>query len=90
MFGFGKRSELENSAALEAAINRSQAVIEFNMDGTIIHANPNFLGAVGYSLEEIRGRHHRMFVEPTYGQSREYEEFWAKLRRGEGMAAQPA
>jgi methyl-accepting chemotaxis protein len=71
-----------------AAIGRSQAVIEFNLDGTIITANENFCTAMGYALDEIRGRHHRMFVDPAYGQSAEYQAFWDKLRRGEGMAAE--
>ena len=65
------------------AIGKSQAVIEFNMDGTIITANDNFLGAVGYSLPEIQGQHHSMFATPEYGASAEYREFWAALNRGE-------
>ncbi len=66
-----------------AAVSKSQAVIEFNLDGTIITANDNFLGAVGYSLEEIRGKHHRMFVDSAYGRSSEYAEFWHHLNAGE-------
>ncbi len=65
------------------AIGRSQAIIEFNMDGTIITANENFLDTVGYTLEEIQGRHHSMFVTKEYAKSEEYDHFWAKLRRGE-------
>ncbi|MCB1783821.1 MAG: PAS domain-containing methyl-accepting chemotaxis protein [Alphaproteobacteria bacterium] len=65
------------------AIGKSQAVIEFETDGTIVTANANFLGAVGYSLDEIRGKHHSMFVDPSYAQSPEYKDFWAKLGRGE-------
>ena len=61
-----------------AAIGKSQAVIEFNMDGTIITANENFLGALGYSLDEIKGRHHSMFVDPAERDSAAYREFWAK------------
>ncbi len=71
-----------------AAINRSQAVIEFKMDGTIITANPNFLAIVGYTLEEIAGRHHSLFVEPAYRESAEYRGFWEKLARGEYDKAQ--
>jgi methyl-accepting chemotaxis protein len=71
-----------------SAIGKSQAVIEFNMDGTIIGANRNFLGAVGYSLEEIRGRHHSMFVEQGERDSAAYREFWAALNRGEYQAAE--
>ena len=77
-----------NLAGQIAAIGKSQAVIEFNMDGTIITANANFLGAMGYALEEIRGRHHSMFVEPAERDSAEYREFWAKLNRGEYQAAE--
>lgn len=65
------------------AIGKSQAIIEFNMDGTIIKANENFLSAVGYQSDEIVGRHHRMFAEPEYATSNEYAEFWQKLNRGE-------
>ena len=57
------------------AINKSQAVIEFEVDGTIITANENFLSAMGYTLEEIQGRHHSMFVEPETRTSVEYKEF---------------
>ncbi len=65
------------------AINRSQAVIEFNMDGTIITANKNFLDTVGYTLDEVKGKHHRMFVDSNYAQSREYKDFWKKLNEGQ-------
>ena len=75
-----------NLAGQIAAIGKSQAVIEFNMDGTIITANANFLGAMGYALEEIRGRHHSMFIEPAERESAGYREFWAKLNRGEYSA----
>jgi methyl-accepting chemotaxis protein len=71
-----------------AAISKSQAVIEFKMDGTIIAANDNFLSAMGYTLEEVRGKHHSMFVEEAYRQSPEYREFWAKLNRGEYVAGE--
>ena len=65
------------------AISKAQAVIEFNLDGTIIEANDNFLQTVGYSLDEIKGKHHRMFCEPEYAASAEYKTFWEKLGRGE-------
>ena len=77
----------ELGAIVEAA-GRSQAMIEFNMDGTIIAANENFLNALGYSLAEIKGRHHSMFVEPGYRDSAAYREFWAKLNRGDYDAAE--
>ena len=79
------RARLESAdyAGQIAAIGKSQAVIEFNMDGTIIGANENFLGAVGYALAEIQGQHHRMFVEPADRESAAYREFWQRLGRGE-------
>ena len=71
-----------------AAINKAQAVIEFNLDGTIISANENFLNVLGYSLDEVRGQHHKMFVAPNYRSSLEYQQFWEKLGRGEYDAGQ--
>jgi methyl-accepting chemotaxis protein len=65
------------------AIDRAQAVIEFNLDGTVITANANFLAVLGYSLDDVRGKHHRMFCDPSYVASPDYELFWAKLRRGD-------
>jgi len=71
-----------------SAIGRAQAVIEFNLDGTIITANENFLATVGYGLDEIRGKHHSMFVAPSERDSAAYREFWAKLGRGEFQSAE--
>ncbi len=71
-----------------AAISKSQAVIEFKMDGTIITANDNFLQTLGYSLEEIKGRHHSLFADEAYKHSAEYKEFWSKLSRGEYIAGE--
>jgi len=71
-----------------AAIDKAQAVIEFNMDGTIITANTNFLGALGYSLAEINGKHHSMFVDPSERDGAAYREFWAALNRGQYQAAE--
>ena len=65
------------------AISRAQAVIEFNLDGTIISANDNFLNVVGYSLNQIQGKHHRIFCDPDYTKTQEYKSFWEKLGRGE-------
>lgn len=70
------------------AIEKSQAVIEFAMDGTIIRANDNFLDAMGYTLADIRGRHHAMFVENDVRQSPAYRDFWAALNRGEYQAGE--
>lgn len=77
--------EMTQNAAFKAqiaAIDRAQAVIEFTLDGTIVAANDNFLKTLGYELEEIKGQHHRMFCEPQYTQSADYEAFWQKLRQG--------
>lgn len=65
------------------AVSRTQAVIEFQLDGTILCANGNFLSAMGYSLQEIQGRHHSIFVGDDYKQSKEYQSFWMALARGE-------
>ena len=70
------------------AIGKSQAVIEFNMDGTVVHANQNFLSTIGYVLDEIKGKHHSMFVDPAYKNSAEYKQFWEALGRGEYQAAE--
>lgn len=65
-----------------AALDRVQAIIEFEMDGTIITANQNFLSATGYDLSEIQGRHHSIFADPSYARSQEYSEFWRTLNDG--------
>src|SRR5262245_7533714 len=96
MWKFGSSGAKESSADKQAvalelmdlrgqvqAIGRSQAVIEFTVDGVILNANANFLGAVGYSLDEIRGQHHRMFVDPVERESPEYAMFWRRLAQGE-------
>ncbi|WP_083194181.1 methyl-accepting chemotaxis protein [Leisingera sp. JC1] len=71
-----------------AAISRAQAMIEFELDGTILTANQNFLATVGYSMDEIRGQHHRMFCDPEYTSSPEYRKFWADLASGEFSAGE--
>ena len=83
-----QKAEYADLTGKVQAIGRSQAVIEFNMDGTIITANDNFLKTLGYSLDEIKGKHHSLFVEPAYKESAEYRQFWEALRRGEYQAAQ--
>jgi len=65
------------------AINRAQAVIEFDLSGMITTANDNFLNTLGYRLEEIKGQHHSMFVDPAYRTSDDYRRFWEKLGRGD-------
>jgi methyl-accepting chemotaxis protein len=88
MFSWRNSTAARNALAQAAAIGESQAVIEFNLDGTIITANENFLKALGYTLAEIKGKHHGMFVEPSERDSAAYREFWAKLNRGEYQAAE--
>ncbi len=97
MFGFKRTSTAaknEDKAALAdlqaqfAAINKAQAVIEFTLDGIILNANENFCQALGYTLDEIKGKHHSLFAEPAYAASAEYRAFWQKLGRGEFDAAQ--
>ncbi len=72
-----------DSQAILNALSRSLATIEFDPSGKILSANDNFCNALGYSLAEIKGQHHSMFVEPDYARSHDYKEFWAKLNRGE-------
>jgi methyl-accepting chemotaxis protein len=71
-----------DARAVLAAMNRSHAMIEFDLSGRILHANENFLSAVGYELAEIVGQHHRIFVPPEEAGSAEYKAFWARLAEG--------
>ena len=82
-----KNEVFELKATLDA-VSRSQAVIEFSMDGIILKANDNFLKTVGYRLDEIVGRHHSMFVDAKEREGIEYREFWSKLNRGEFQSAE--
>jgi methyl-accepting chemotaxis protein len=70
------------------AFKRLQSVIEFQMDGTIITANDNFLRAMGYTLDEVKGHHHSMFVDPTYAKTQAYRDFWTDLNRGQYKQAE--
>ncbi|RYE11232.1 MAG: methyl-accepting chemotaxis protein [Hyphomicrobiales bacterium] len=89
---FFSRGSARGSRGLERstldAISRSQAVIEFSLDGTVLEANQNFLDVMGYRLDEIAGQHHRLFVDPAYAASDDYRAFWESLRRGEFSAAE--
>ena len=82
---FGSSRELH--AKLDA-LNKSQAIIEFNPDGTVVSANENFLRLFGYGLDEIKGRHHGLFVDPSLKESAEYRELWGKLGRGQFQTAE--
>src|SRR5687768_9677384 len=72
-----------DAKAILDAMQRSQAIIEFDMQGKILTANENFCRALGYALSEIVGQHHRLFVDPQDAASSDYREFWARLGRGE-------
>ena len=81
--GLARKEPSNDLTGKLAALDRVQAVIEFNLDGTIITANENFLEVLGYTLEEIQGRHHGMFVDDAYRVSAEYKSFWQRLNNGE-------
>jgi methyl-accepting chemotaxis protein len=78
----------EQLVAIHQALDKVQAIIEFNLDGTVVSANENFLNIFGYRQDEVVGKHHRIFCEPAYAESEEYAEFWRKLGRGEYHAAE--
>jgi len=82
-----RKSQQEAQGQL-GAISRSQAVIEFDLQGRVLHANPNFLQLMGYALDDIKGRHHRMFVDPAMAASPDYQSFWERLARGEFVSGQ--
>ncbi len=84
MFEFRRGSE---AAQTLAALDRSLAVIEFTPAGDIVRANDNFLSVVGYGADEVRGKHHRMFVDPAYGATNEYAALWRDLAAGQYHAA---
>jgi methyl-accepting chemotaxis protein len=85
---FSKQTITRELEAKVDAIDKSQAVIEFDMNGIILIANSNFLGAMGYTLDEIVGKHHSIFVDAATKSSDEYRQFWANLNRGEFQSAQ--
>jgi methyl-accepting chemotaxis protein len=88
MLPWRRKSNGNDALAQLAALNKSQAVIEFNLDGTILNANKNFIDVIGYSLDEMCGQHHRMFVDPPESKGAAYREFWAGLGRGEFQAGE--
>lgn len=88
MFFFKKWSIAKEDAAKTAAIRKSQAVIELGLDGTVITANENYLGIFGYTLANVRGQHHSMFVEADERSGAAYRDFWARLNKGETQSAE--
>ena len=87
MFWVKAAPKASEAAAELAAISRSQALIEFSMDGTIITANDNFLRIVGYDLNEIIGKHHSLFISAGERETQAYRQFWTGLERGEPQSA---
>jgi methyl-accepting chemotaxis protein len=81
-----QKTECADMQSKIEAIGRAQAVIEFTLDGTILDANRNFTDTVGYGLDEIRGQHHRMFMDPAERESAEYKAFWRNLAEGRFQA----
>ncbi|MCE7761066.1 PAS domain S-box protein [Pseudomonas putida] len=96
MFDFHRKSDLveiqrshqalSSTQAKLAAISRSMAMIEFAPDGTILDANERFCQAMGYSADELRGKHHRLFCEPGYAKSAEYQQLWRELGQGKAIS----
>ncbi len=85
---FGQAAQTAELFALKEAVNRTQAVIEFDPSGHVLTANDNFLTTMGYQLGEVKGLHHRLFVDPAYAESQDYTQFWADLRAGQFKAGQ--
>lgn len=83
-----QKNHLADLESQQQAISKAQAVIEFDLTGKVLHANENFLAVLGYTLPEIVGQHHRMFVDPVERESSAYKDFWERLGRGEYAAAQ--
>ena len=83
-----RKAEDADRAGQIAAISKAQAVIAFTLDGIVLDANENFLRTVGYSLDEIRGQHHSLFVEPAARASADYAAFWERLKQGEYQTGQ--
>ncbi|ABE37465.1 PAS domain-containing methyl-accepting chemotaxis protein [Rhodopseudomonas palustris] len=88
MLSFLRSAAHDHAMAMLDAINRSQAVIEFDLEGNIRCANDNFLATTGYSLDEIKGKHHRIFVDPAERDSAAYRDFWASLRSGKQQSGE--
>jgi methyl-accepting chemotaxis protein len=80
--------EVSDNDRIVESLNRSQAVIEFTPNGDILGANENFLACLGYRQDEVVGRHHRLFVDPTEAASDEYRSFWDSLAQGTFQSAE--
>ncbi|MCK5880998.1 MAG: PAS domain-containing protein, partial [Sinobacterium sp.] len=80
--------EADDVVSMFDSLNKVQGIIQFELDGTIITANSNFVGLTGYDLEEIKGQHHSMFVDEATKSSQEYKQFWERLASGEAISAE--
>jgi methyl-accepting chemotaxis protein len=80
--------ELADARAVWSALSRSQAIIEFDLDGQVLDANERFLSLMGYTIEELQGRHHRIFVKPDESVGADYQQFWAELAAGKLVAGE--
>ena len=80
--------DLAELQAVHEALDRVQGIAEFDLDGTVLRANENFLAIFGYALDEVAGKHHRTFCDPEYAKSAEYAELWRKLGQGEFLAGE--
>jgi methyl-accepting chemotaxis protein len=80
--------ELADARAVWSALSRSQAIIEFDLDGQVLDANERFLSLMGYTIEELQGRHHRIFVKPEESVGADYQQFWAELAAGKLVAGE--
>ena len=85
---WGGKAKARDALAQAEAMSKSQAVIEFKMDSTIVTANQNFLDAMGYRLQEIVGQHHQMFMPRAMRDSADYRAFWADLNLGKYKAGE--
>lgn len=74
------------NSGIMTALNRQSVLVEYNMDGSIITANENFLDCLGYTIEEVKGKHHKFFMDEVYQNSPEYTQFWDTLRAGHGVS----
>ncbi|MDB5962338.1 MAG: bdlA 4 [Massilia sp.] len=76
------RADSRMAEAVLHAINQSQSLVEFDLAGKVLHANDNFLRTMGYTLDELKGVHHRQFCTPEFAASNEYRDLWARLKAG--------
>lgn len=81
-----QKRKARESEGVQSAIDRAMAVVELDLEGIVLSANSKFLASTGYELSEVKGRHHRMLCDESYGSSAEYRSFWERLARGEAQS----